>query len=144
MMASSAEFAKVPGMTKEMRAAIVAAFDALSDWRQSIESVNERHLGKVLDQMSAVALQMGWPEDAVKLTRENLDHVSQAQTEMIDQLMDGWKQQLASSNAPMAMPPFFTGGSMPEFNPWTFWMQAAEVWQRTWMPDRSPRRNRSH
>ena len=34
--------------------------------------------------------------------------------------------------------PGLTGGAMPTFDPmapWTFWMQAAEAWQRTWMPD---------
>jgi hypothetical protein len=36
---------------------------------------------------------------------------------------------------------------MPEFNPlapWTFWMQAAQAWQRSWMPEAAPRRDRSH
>jgi hypothetical protein len=31
-----------------------------------------------------------------------------------------------------------SAGTKPEFNPlapWMFWLQAAEVWQRTWMPD---------
>jgi hypothetical protein len=64
--------------------------------------------------------------------------------QMIDQITDGWKKQLKSATAPMAMPSGFTGqlpAAMPEFNPlapWNFWLQAAEMWQRTWMPDMPP------
>ena len=50
-----AEFTNMPGMTKEMRDGVVAAFDALSNWRDEIETVNERCLKKVLDQTSTVA-----------------------------------------------------------------------------------------
>ena len=46
------------------------------------------------------------------------------------------------SPTPMEIPQRFAtrplAGAMPEFNPltpWTFWMQAAEIWQRTWVPD---------
>ena len=48
-MASSAEFANAPGMTKEMRESVVAAFDALSNWRDEVETANERCLSKVLE-----------------------------------------------------------------------------------------------
>jgi hypothetical protein len=70
---------------------------------------------------------------------------------MIDQIVDGWKQQLTSGTAPTAIPESFAGkvaGSMPELNPfapWSFWLQAAEMWQRTWMPEAAMRRDdRSH
>ena len=76
-------------------------------------------------------------------------NLGKAQTKMIDSLMEGWKQQLKSST-PMAIPHRFTtglsAGGMPEFNPltpWTFWMQAAEIWQRTWVPDMA-HKDRSH
>ena len=149
-----AEFTNMPGMTKEMRDGVVAAFDALSNWSDEIETVNERCLKKVLDQTSAVALSMGWPDQAVRLMREHLENASKAQTEIIDQIMQCWKQQLRSPTAPMAIPrsfagqtPGLSGGSMPEFDPmspWTFWMQAAEAWQRAWMPDAGHRKDRSH
>jgi hypothetical protein len=157
VMASPTEIANIPGITKEMREGIVAAFDALSNWRDEIETANERCLGKVLDQTSAVARSMGWPDQAIRTTREYLQNTSKMQVEVIDQIVDGWKQQLKSATAPMAIPRSFTGqtpklsGShtgMPEFSPfapWAFWLQAAEMWQRTWMPDASSRREfRSH
>jgi len=138
---AGSDIMNAPGMTKEMRNGVIAALDALSNWRDEIESVNERCLGKVLDQIAAVARSMGWPDQATRTTREYLERTSKVQIEMIDQITDGWKQQLKSTTAPMA-------GAMLEFNPlapWNFWLQAAEMWQRTWMPEMPPRRDtRSH
>jgi hypothetical protein len=137
-------------MNKEMRDRVLAAFDALSNWRNEIETANGRCLGKVLDQTSGVARSMGWPDEAVKATRDYLQNTSKAQTQLIDQLVEGWKQQLKSPISPMAIPRSLTGhaskpsglktmaSATPDFNafaPWTIWMQAAEMWQRTWMPD---------
>ena len=155
-MARSSDFTNIAGMTKEMGDRVVAAFDALSNWRDEIETANERCLGKVLDQTSAVARSMGWPDEAVKTTREYLQHTAKAQTQLIDQLMEGWKQQLKSPIAPMAIPRGLTGqtsrstmaGAIPDFDalaPWKIWLQAAEMWQRTWMPDVAKRWDtRSH
>ena len=150
-MATSSDFRSmnVPGVTKEVREGVTAAFDALSNWRDEIETANERCLGKVLDQTSAVARSMGWPNQAVKTTRDYLEQISKAQTKMIDSLIESWKEQLKSPT-PMEIPnrltPGLSAGAMPEFNPltpWTFWMQAAEMWQRTWMPDMG-HKDRSH
>jgi hypothetical protein len=139
----------LPGVTKEMRESVTAAFDALSNWRDEIETANERCLGRVLDQTSAVARSMGWPDQAVETTRNYLEQTSKAQTKMIDSLIESWKAQLRSST-PMEIPHGFKAGppagAVPEFNPltpWTFWLQAAEMWQRTWMPDMA-RKYRSH
>src|SRR5215475_7758740 len=158
-MANLSDLTNIAGMTKEMRDRVVAAFDALSNWRDEIEAANERCLGKVLDQTSAVARSMGWPDDAITMTREYLQHSAKVQTQLIDQLIEGWKQQLKSPVAPMAIPRSLKGqilgpsastmaGAMPDFDafaPWKIWLQAAEMWQRTWMPD-VPKRwdTRSH
>ena len=150
-MASSFDFRSmnVPAMTKEVRDGMTAAFNALSNWRDEIETANERCLGKVLDQTSSFARSMGWPDQAVKTTRDYLEQTSKAQTKMIDSLLESWKEQLKSPTR-MKVPQFFTtglsSGAMPEFNPltpWTFWMQAAEMWQRTWMPEMA-HKDRSH
>ena len=148
-MANSSDFTKIAGMTKEMRDRVAAAFDALSNWRDEIETANERCLGKVLDQTSAVARSMGWPDEAVKTTRDYLQQTAKVQTQLIDQLIEVWKQQLKSPIGPMAIPRGLTGQTsgpsastmataMPEFDafaPWKMWLQVAEMWQRTWMPD---------
>jgi hypothetical protein len=157
-MAGSSELTNIPGMTKEMRESVIAAFDALSAWRGEIEVVNERCLRKVLDRTSAVAKAMGWPDQAIRSTREHLETASKAQTELIDQITEVWKQQLKSPTAPLAFPRNFMGqvphlsasafgSAAPEFNPlapWTFWLQAAEMWQRAWMPNASGRGDHSH
>jgi hypothetical protein len=154
-MANASDVTNIAGMNKEMRDRVVAALDALAHWRDEIETANERCLSKVLDQTSMVARSMGWPDEAVMATRDYLQNTSKAQTQLIDQLMEGWKQQLKSPIAPMAIPRSLTGyasglsgstmaGAMPDFNafaPWTIWMQAAEMWQRTWMPDVPKRRD---
>ena len=69
-MASSSDFANIPGMTREVRDGVIAAFDALSNWRDEVETANERCLGKVLDRTSAIARSMGWPDQAIGATRE--------------------------------------------------------------------------
>lgn len=156
-MGSRSEFTKIPGMTSEMRDSAVAALDALSHWRDEIETVNEKCLGKVTDKMSAVARSMGWPDQAIQATRDYLETAAKAQTAILDQITTSWKEQLKSPT-PLAVPSslanHLSGTSadslfkgMPEFNPlapWTFWMRAAEAWQRTWMPDITNRRDRSH
>jgi hypothetical protein len=147
-MSTQLDFKSLPGMTKEVREELVATFNALSNWRDEIQTANERCLGKVLNRTAAVARAMGWPDQAVRSTREYLEGASKVQTEMIDQIIEGWKRQLKSGTAPMVFPrgsaeqmrgPASTfSGTMPEFNPlapWMFWLQAAEMWQRTWMPD---------
>ena len=70
-----------------MRDGVVAAFDALSNWSDEIETVNERCLKKVLDQTSTVARSMGWPDQAIRMMREHLENASKAQTQIIDQIM---------------------------------------------------------
>ena len=79
-MASSPEFTNMPGMTKEMRESVVATFDALSNWKDEIETVNDRYLRKVLDRTSALSRSMGWPDQVVRSTREYLENASKAQT----------------------------------------------------------------
>lgn len=148
----------IPGISKEIRDELVATFDALSNWRDEIETANERCLGKVLDRTSRVARSMGWPDQVIRTTREYLENASKVQTHMIDQIVEGWERQLKSTTAPMAIPRSFAGqlpglgsafpGARPEFNPfapWMYWLQAAEMWQRTWMGEaRPPRDHRPH
>jgi hypothetical protein len=151
-MASRADFPDIPGMTRELRNGAISALDALSAWRDELDNVNKRYLGKVLDQTSAAARSMGWPDEAIRATGEYLEKVSTVQTSMIDQITDGWEHQLSSTSAPTAMPRSLLGpvpgiGAMPQFNPlepWKFWLQAAEMWQRTWLPEEPSARGRKH
>lgn len=145
---ASADFQTIQGMSKQVREELIATFDALTNWRDEIETVNERCLNNVLDRI-AVAPAMGWPDQAVRSTREYLKGTAKAQTEIIDQMIEGWKRQIKSTSAPMAIPPSFGEhipgfGMKTEFNPlapWIFWLQTAEMWQRTWMPEALARKD---
>src|SRR3974390_1109615 len=98
-MAGSYDFVNIPGMTGEMREGVIAAFDALSNWRDEVETANERCLSKALDPTSACEPAMGCPYQPITTTREYLEKTSKVQIEMIDQVMDAWKRQLKSAAA---------------------------------------------
>jgi hypothetical protein len=131
---ASTDFKNIPGVSKEVREELIVTFDALSKWRDEIETVNERCLNKVLDRTSAVTRAMGWPDRAVRSTREYLEGTAKVQTETIDQLIEGWKRQIEATSAPMAIPRSIAEhipglGMKTEFEPlapWILWLQAAE------------------
>src|SRR5262245_49067700 len=131
-MTNVSDLKTIPGISKEMRDELVATFDALSNWRDEIETVNERCLNKVLNRAWAVARAMGCAAQASRTTREYLENAAKAQTEVIDQIIEGWKRQLKSTTAPMAIPRSF-GEHIPglasafpsaklEFNPLAPWL----------------------
>ena len=128
-------------LDREGREAVNAVFDALSAWREEVAASTARYSQTVLDKMAAAATAMGWPKEVVEASRKHFEQASKMQTNMIDQLMDAWQEQLKS---PMSGPfnvqlRQFTGmGSGASQNstfqivPVQLWMEAAEVWQRNW------------
>ena len=87
-MANSSDFANIPGMTREMRDGVIAALNAVSNWRDEADTANERCLGKVLDRTSAIARSMGWPDQAVRVAREYMEKTSNSQ---VAQRRTGWR-----------------------------------------------------
>ena len=63
----------------DARQAATLAIDALSKWRNELTITNERWLAKVLDQMSAVARALGWPDSVLDGMREHLLSASKLQ-----------------------------------------------------------------
>jgi hypothetical protein len=139
-------------LSSEARQALTAAFDAMSDWGEEISAANERCLPKLLDQMTTIQRAMGWPGHWNAAAREHLLKASKMQTQMIDQIMDAWEQQLKSPSAlqgaamlPMpALPASGSSDAMSEmmrfwtmFPPFKLWMEAAEQWQRQWLSTES-------
>lgn len=142
------------GMSEDTRKAMTAAFDALSNWRAEIASASEKYGNAVFDKMGAAAKSLGWPAEYIDLTREQIQQASKMQVQMMDQVMDVWEQQLKAPSQPFKMPTFpgsssmfpgFPGmGSFPSMPnmgdmdvsklppPMQFWMQAAEMWQKSW------------
>jgi hypothetical protein len=122
---------KIP---RETREAIKAVFDALSEWRDEVSTSTERYSEAVLDKMAAAARALGWPKELVDSSHKQLVQASKAQMQMIDQLMDAWEKQLTTPAsdqflAQLRMPAAGFGGAS---DPFGFWMQAAEQWQRNW------------
>lgn len=133
----------IPGLSDETRRTVNAAFDAMSQWRDEVSASNERYTASVFDKMGQAARALGWPDNLVNASRDQFQQVSKMQVHMIDQIMDAWQQQLKSPGAMPSMPSM--GGmpgmpqmpGMPGFGemplaPVQFWMQAAEMWQKSW------------
>lgn len=138
----------------DTRKAFNAVFDAMSSWRDDLSALTEKNSDVVFDKMSAAAKKVGWPENLVDATRQQLQQASKIQLHMIDQILDTWQQQVKNPSAgmnpadfmksfpqwpgmqggtnpfaPTGMPNF---GSLPAGNPMQFWMQAADMWQKSW------------
>jgi hypothetical protein len=103
-MSTALDFKSMPGITKQMREELVATFDAMSNWRDEIETVNKRCMGKVLDQTSAVARSMGWSDQTIRTTREYLEKTSKMQIEMISLSPDGAAALKTSAGVPHWQP----------------------------------------
>jgi hypothetical protein len=138
----------------ETRKTFNAVFDAMSAWRDELAALTERNADVVFDRMSTAAKKVGWPEDLVDATRDQLQQASKLQLGMIDQITDAWQQQVKGPAAvtspadfmknfpqwpgmqaggnPFAPGGFPNFGSLPAGNPMQFWMQAAEMWQKSW------------
>ena len=146
----------LPGLNEEGRRSVNAAFDAMSQWRDEVAASTDRYQGAVFDKMGAAARALGWPDNLVEASRGQMQQVSKMQVHMIDQIMDAWQQQLKSPGTMPTMPGFGAGmpqmpgmpgmpgmGAMPgmpgmpdlsnmPLAPVQFWMQAAEMWQKSW------------
>lgn len=140
----------IPGLTDESRRTVNAAFDAMAQWRDEVAASNERYTSSVFDKMAQAARSLGWPDNLVTASRDQFQQVSKMQVHMIDQIMDVWQQQLKNPGG-MPQMPGMGGGmagmpsmpqipgmpNMPGFGemplaPVQFWMQAAEMWQKSW------------
>ena len=126
-------------LPREAREAIKAVFDAHSEWRDEVSTSTERHSETVLDKMAAAARALGWPKELVDASHKHLVQASKAQMHVIDQLTDAWEKQLTAPASDQFMAQLRTlpsagFGVMPDAmsNPFGFWMQAAETWQRNW------------
>ena len=140
----------VPGLSDEARQAVNAAFDAMSAWRIETAKSSEKNSEQVIEKMAAAARALGWPEQIVDATRAQFQSITKMQTQMMDQLMDAWEEQIKSPN-PMtvrsamlskleSLPGATPAGAWPNanafagtaMNPMQFWMQLAEQWQKAW------------
>ena len=155
--------AALSALGEEQRKAMTAAFDAMSNWRQELSSMQEKNWRAVLHKRAGAPNFLGCPTESVKITRQQMQNVTKMQSQAIEQVMDVWEKQAttaANSGGKMEMPKFpgfpgmpnfpgmpsFGGGSggsmfpgMPDMSamgnvpmmPMQIWMQAAEMWQKS-------------
>jgi hypothetical protein len=150
----------IQGVSDEARKAVAKAFDAMSHWRDEMNIQGEKMGNQMFDAMAQAAKTMGWPAEIVETTRQQMQGVTKMQTQMVDQLMNAWEAQLKSPN-PMggfptemmknlqSLPGFSNLANMPGMdawqnmmghgmggmnaaNPFQFWMQMGEQWQKNW------------
>src|SRR6516162_3577260 len=88
----------VPHLSEEARKAVNEAFDAISTWRSETLSNSEKNSEQVIKKMAAVARALGWPEQIVDTTREQLQNVTKMQIETLDSMLDVWEEQIKSPN----------------------------------------------
>lgn len=149
-------------LADDARKATSAAFEAMSNWRHELNATTERNSDAVFEKMAGAAKAMGWPSEFMDLTRQNMMNASKMQSQMLDQVMDTWQRQITNPGAAFQMPSFpsfpgmpsfpagsaasrvgssaggaqlfpgFDMGSMPAMAPLQFWMQAADMWQKSW------------
>lgn len=136
------------GLSDEARKALQAAFDAMSNWRIETARSSERNSEQVIEKMAAAARALGWPNQIVDGIRAQMQGITRMQIQMMDHIMDAWEAQIKSPH-PMGTFPsemlsklnslsgLSPAGGQPlgaaAMNPFQFWMQIAEQWQRASM-----------
>jgi hypothetical protein len=137
------------GLSEDARRAVNEAFDAMSNWRIETARTSDKNSEQVIEKMAAAARALGWPGEIVDAIRTQIQSLTKLQIETMDRIMDVWEEQIKAPN-PMAGPPgallsklkSMQGGSpagtwptadmlnMGGANPFQFWMQFAEQWQK--------------
>jgi Phasin protein len=129
-------------LSSEGRQVVAEAFEALEHWQNEIRAANERCLTKVFDQVTNAHRASGWPEQVTNAAKEHFLKASSIQSQMIDQAMDIWQQQLKAQNSRSAAAgtavqaptrsPFdeeMHSSRMP-LTSFNLWIEAAQAWQR--------------
>jgi len=100
--------------------------------------------------MAAAARALGWPEQIVDATRDQLQNLTKMQIETLDRMMDAWEEQIKSPDAMTAssamlaklksLPSFRPTAAWPNadalqkaaMNPLQLYSQVMEQWQKAW------------
>ena len=133
-------------LSDDAREAVNAAFEAMSTWRNEIVN-SEKNSEQVIEKMAEAARELGWPEPIVDATRIQIEAITKMQIQTMDRMMDTWEEQIKSPNSSSTMLSKLTSlpnlgpvGSWPNadnpqmaaLNPFQFYMQVAQQWQKAW------------
>jgi ribonuclease D len=131
--------ASISGLTKEASDGVNAALKALTTWRNEVAAANEKNGKRVIDQMTAAASALKWPDQVVNAARSQLQSISDVQIKTMDQMVDAWEAQIRSPNPLTTSPKWSELHSLwgldsgpTARNPIELWMQFMEQWQRAW------------
>jgi len=116
--------------TDEVRRAIGAAFDAITEWRTEVTSSSE----KVVARIAEAARALGWPDPVVSGIVNQMQSAAKMQFQMMDRTMEVWHEQIKS------WPTLGTAGNWPDAEALNamsaslarFWSQTGEQWQKNW------------
>jgi hypothetical protein len=143
---------KLTSLSNEARQAVGEAFDALEVWRNEVRAANERCLTRVFDQVTNAHRASGWPEQVTSAAKEHFLKASSIQSQMIEQAMELWQQQLKAQNWRSNVPGSFQAPTPSQFTlptseimrfggmrltPFMLWVEAAQAWQRAWISSMS-------
>jgi hypothetical protein len=135
-----------PKLSDDARKTVNAAFEAMSTWREELVN-SDKNSEQVIEKMADAARKLGWPEQIVDAARMQMEAITKMQIQTMDRMMDFWEEQIKSPNSSSTMlskltslPNFGPVGSWPNtgnpqmaaFNPFQFYMQVAQQWQKTW------------
>jgi gas vesicle protein len=138
-----------PELSDEARKAVKAAFDAMSTWQKEIVGNSEKNLERVIDKVAVAAQALGWPEEIADTVRTQMRAINNMQSQMMDQMMTAWEEQMKSPSPPSAMLsklrylPTVPAGGWPGAasqmaNPLEAYMQMAQQWQKVWLDAVAP------
>src|SRR6516225_2084174 len=121
-----------PRLSDEARRAVNDAFDAMSAWRIETAKNNEKNSEQVIEKLAAAARALGSPEQIVDATRAQMQSITKAQIQTMEQM----KSPNPMTGSPSAMlskltslPGISPAGGWPSANalaptnPMQFWLQ---------------------
>jgi hypothetical protein len=113
----------------------------------AVDVAREDRQQREKQRMAEAARELGWLEQIVDATRMQMEAITKMQIQTMDHMMDTWEEQIKSPNSSSTMlskltslPNFGSVGSWPNtgnpqmaaLNPFQFYMQVAQQWQKTW------------
>src|SRR6516225_3328582 len=103
-------------LSDDAREAVNAAFEAMSTWRNEIVN-SEKNSEQVIEKMAEAARELGWPEP-IKSPNSSSTMLS--------------KLTSLPNLGPIGSWPNADNPQMAALNPFQFYMQVAQQWQKTW------------
>ena len=150
-------------LDKKTREALADALEAMTEWREGLTGLAEKHGEKVFDKLGAAARSAGWPETLIETTKAQFLQASKFQADVMDHIQSAWQEQLQSpaklgafsqalgqgpaqgllQGTPPATPQTAGLAGLP-LTPAHFWIQAMTMWRKNWTDAMAPWTGNGH